>query len=367
MLEPETLERVIDLAICIQQIPAPTFSEAARAGFIAERYREEGLSDISQDGTGNVYARILGRSSASPIVLSAHLDTVFPDNTPLQVRRLADRIVGAGIGDNAVGLAGLIGFLWLVKNRGIRLNHDVWLVANVGEEGRGDLRGMRAVVNRFGSKPRAYIVLEGMALGQIYHRGLGVRRYQITVQTPGGHSWVNFGQPSAVHELVILANQLLGIPLPEQPRTTLNVGVITGGISVNTIAPEAALELDLRSERLQELKELSAQVEHLVARLNRPGVRAQSALIGDRPVGEIPSDHPLVLLASRALEAVGIQPKYNIGSTDANVPLSYGFPAVCLGLTRGSGAHTLDEFIYTRPLAQGLRQLMLVIEGLDVS
>lgn len=367
MVEPETLQRVIDLAICIQQIPAPTFSEAARAGFIADRFREEGLSDISQDEAGNVYARIPGRSPVSPIVLSAHLDTVFPDNTPLQVRRLADRIVGAGIGDNAVGLAGLMGFVWQVKNRSISLRNDVWLVANVGEEGRGDLRGMRAVVNRFGSDPRAYIVLEGMALGQIYHRGLGVRRYQITVKTPGGHSWVNFGQPSAVHELVILANQLLAIPLPKRPRTTLNLGVITGGISVNTIAPEAALELDLRSEGLQELKALSTQVEHLVARLNRPGIRAQSVLIGDRPVGDIPPDHPLVMLASRALEAVGIQPKYNIGSTDANVPLSCGYPAICLGLTRGSGAHTLGEFIYTSPLSQGLRQLALVIEGLDAS
>jgi len=367
MLEPEMLARVIDLAICIQQIPAPTFSEAARATFIADHFREEGLADISQDETGNIYARLPGRSSASPIVLSAHLDTVFPDNTPLEVRRLADKIMGAGIGDNAVGLAGLLGFVWLVKDRKTRLKNDVWLVANVGEEGRGDLRGMRAVVDRFGSAPRAYIVLEGMALGQIYHRGLGVRRYQVAVKTPGGHSWVNFGQPSAVHELVILANQLLAIPLPEQPRTTLNLGIIAGGISVNTIAPEAALELDLRSEGLQELKELSRQVEHLVAHMNRQGVRAQLALIGDRPVGEIPPDHPLVLIASRALKTVGIQPRYNIGSTDANVPLSYGYPAVCLGLTRGSGAHTLDEFIHTRPLAQGLRQLALVIEGLDAS
>jgi tripeptide aminopeptidase len=366
MVDPQIIKRVLDLAVRIQQIPAPTFAEKARADFMLRQFTDEGLSDVTRDETGNVYARLPGISPALPIVVSAHLDTVFPSNTSLQIKRQVDRISGAGIGDNAIGVAGLIGLLWSVRQRDNHLENDLWLVANVGEEGLGDLRGMRAVVDRFGEKTRGYIILEGMALGQIYHRGLGVQRYRITVQTPGGHSWVNHGQPSAVHELVLLANQLLELTLPVQPRTTLNIGVIDGGISVNTIAPEASLEIDLRSEDYPTLTDLSANVEALVRSREKPGIRSQAKLIGKRPVGEIPSDHPLVQLASRALNAVGIQPRYNIGSTDANVPLSCGLPAICLGLTKGSGAHTLGEYIYTRPFSQGLSQLLLVVEGLDL-
>jgi acetylornithine deacetylase/succinyl-diaminopimelate desuccinylase-like protein len=365
MIDPSLVKLILELAISIQQIPAPTFAEGARAAYMQARFREEGLSDISIDLTGNVFARVPGKSSERPCVLSAHLDTVFPANTSLSVTRTRDRIAGPGIGDNAVGLAGLIGILWILRQRKVPLKHDLWLVANVGEEGLGDLRGMRAVVDRFRESPTAYLVLEGMALGQIYHRGLGARRYRIEVRTPGGHSWVNFGQPSAVHELVALANHLLALPLPDQPRTTLNLGVIAGGISVNTIAPEAYLEIDLRSEELLSLTQLSALVEDLVNGLNRPGVFTGARLIGQRPVGDIPDDHPLVVLASRALEAAGIQPRFNIGSTDANIPLSCGLPAICLGLTTGNGAHTLDEYVHIRPLAQGLDQLLGVIEGVD--
>jgi acetylornithine deacetylase/succinyl-diaminopimelate desuccinylase-like protein len=365
MIDSSLVSRVMELAISIQQIPAPTFAEGARAAFMQSCFNEEELSDISMDQTGNVFARLPGKTSERPGILSAHLDTVFPAGTSLAVSRQRDRIAGPGIGDNAVGLAGLIGLLWVLRRRKISLDNDLWLVANVGEEGLGDLRGMRAVVDRFRDAPKAYIVLEGMALGQIYHRGLGARRYQIAVQTPGGHSWVNHGQPSAVHELVALANNLLAFALPDQPRTTLNLGVIAGGMSVNTIAPEAYLEIDLRSEELPSLASLSKQVEDLVKSLNRPGVRTQARLIGQRPVGEIPSKHPLVVLASRALEAAGIQPRYNIGSTDANIPLSCGLPAICLGLTTGNGAHTLEEYVHLHPLAQGMDQLAWVIEGLD--
>jgi acetylornithine deacetylase/succinyl-diaminopimelate desuccinylase-like protein len=355
----------LELAVTIQQIPAPTFAEEARADFIYRRFHEEGLSDISRDGTGNVYACLPGFSPSLPIVITAHLDTVFPAGTSLETKRQADRISGPGIGDNAIGLAGLIGLLWSIRKSSTCLDNDLWLVANVGEEGLGDLRGMRAVVDRFGEKTRGYIILEGMALGQIYHRGLGVQRYLIKINTQGGHSWVNYGQPSAVHELLRVGNQLLDLALPTLPRTTLNIGVIDGGLSVNTIAPEAWVEIDLRSEDYQALVDLSTKVESIVRSSNKPGIRTHVKLIGERPVGEIPVDHPLVQLASHALKEVGIQPRYNIGSTDANVPLSRGLPAVCLGLTKGSGAHTIEEFIHTRPLSQGLHQLHLVVEGLD--
>jgi acetylornithine deacetylase/succinyl-diaminopimelate desuccinylase-like protein len=235
----------------------------------------------------------------------------------------------------------------------------VWLAANIGEEGLGDLVGMRQVVERFGSQARAYLILEGMALGQVYHRGLGVRRYRIDAETAGGHSWVDFGDPSAVHELAGLINRLAAIRLPQEPRTSLNVGVFSGGTSINTIAAHAYCLLDLRSEDLKTLDALASKVEADVAAANQPGkVKVKASLVGQRPVGALPASHPLVRLAGRCLEVQGIQPYLSIGSTDANLPLSRGLPAVCLGLTTGSGAHTTSEMIETRPLRQGLGQIL---------
>lgn len=364
-MDPQLVNQVLELAIEIQQIPAPTFNESKRGAFIYERFIQENLKDVEIDEIGNVLGRLPGSGSTLPIIVSAHLDTVFPSGTDLGYERLAEKLAGPGIGDNAVGLAGLFGLLWELNQRQVILNSDLWLVANVGEEGLGDLRGMREVVNRFAGQIQAYIILEGMALGQVYHRGLGVRRFRITVNTSGGHSWVDFGKPSAVHELVRIVTRLLAIQIPEGPRTTLNVGVISGGTSVNTIAAEASLDLDLRSEDVATLDELVNSVEGIFQESQSPDVRVSVELIGQRPVGEISQNHPLIALAVQGLEVVGIQPRLNIGSTDANIPLSLGYPAICLGLTTGNGAHTGDEYINLPPLDLGLKQLLLVIKGLD--
>lgn len=361
-MHPDLVQRTLDLAVEIQQIPAPTFHEQARGDFIRRKFEEQQLSDISMDSTGNVYARLPGRGEKSPVIVSAHLDTVFPEDTDLTVARNAERIQGPGIGDNSTGTAGLFGLLWKLRRTERELPGDIWLVANVGEEGLGDLCGMRAVVDRFAAEPAAYVILEGMALGQVYHRALGVQRYRITVQTAGGHSWVDFGQPSAVHELAALITRLAALPLPQQPRTSLNAGVIKGGTSVNTIAAEAWVELDLRSEEVGSLKRLVGQVEGLIREANRTNVRVSSELIGQRPAGHIDASHPLVEAARYSLQAQDVQPYLGIGSTDANIPLSRGLPAVCIGITSGGGAHTLDEFIYTRPVEKGLDQAALLVE-----
>jgi di/tripeptidase len=192
---------------------------------------------------------------------------------------------------------------------------------------------------------------------------LGVQRYRIQVNTPGGHSWVDYGKPSAVHELVLLASRLVGLSLPKKPRTSLNIGVISGGTSVNTIAATATLELDLRSENVNVLTDLSSEIQHQVQSLLREQVGVECTLIGQRPAGKLSSRHPLVLLAQRCLETQGVPAPLNIGSTDANAPLSQGLPAVCVGLTRGSGAHTLQEQILTSSLAQGLNQLAMLVNG----
>jgi tripeptide aminopeptidase len=356
------VERVLDLAITIQQIPAPTFAEQPRANFLQEVFTAEGLSDVECDAAGNVLGRLPGKIAGRPLLVTAHLDTVFPAGTDLSFHFENDQIYGPGIGDNSLGLAGLLGLLWLLRSRGHTLPGDIWFAANVGEEGLGNLSGMRAIVDRFGRSPRAYLVVEGMAQGQIYHRALGVQRYRIAAHTAGGHSWVDYGRRSAIHELASLITWLTSISLPADPRTSLNVGVIGGGTSINTIAADAWLELDLRSEGERTLKNLARNVQELVKSANQPGVSFTAELIGNRPAGAIPADHPLVLLTRRVLNELGIEPKLNIGSTDANVPLSRGLPAVCIGLTTGGGAHTVGEFIHTKPLEPGLRQLATVVE-----
>jgi acetylornithine deacetylase/succinyl-diaminopimelate desuccinylase-like protein len=362
-MDSTLVERVSELAVAIQQIGAPTFEEVQRAKFVRARFRKEGLKDVSIDEVGNVYACLPGKGVAPSLIVSAHLDTVFPASTALDVVRREDWISGPGIGDNSVGVASLFGLLWALREERVVLPGDLWLVGNVGEEGLGDLRGMRAVVARFGDQPLAYIILEGMALGQIYHRGLAVRRYRITARTGGGHSWVDFGKPSAVHELARLVTRLADLTLPAQPRTTLNVGVIAGGTTVNTIAAEAHLELDLRSETVEGLEGLVTELKALVRKANSPEVRFKVEVIGDRPAGEISPEHPLVRLAARSLVSIGLRPNASIGSTDANIPLSLGLPAVCIGLALGEGAHTQGEQIYTPSLAQGLRQLLMIVRG----
>ncbi|MBW1903027.1 MAG: M20/M25/M40 family metallo-hydrolase [Deltaproteobacteria bacterium] len=375
-INPDLVERVINLAETIQGIPAPSLDEGERSIFIKSQFEGVGLSNVLVDGIGNVYGRLSGAGGACPLVISAHLDTVFSRGTDLSGRRDGDKIYGPGIGDNSLGVAGLIGLFWALCQRDSSrgrsgdapdmlpcLPGDIWLVANVGEEGLGDLMGMRTVVDRFSKDALAYIVLEGLALGQVYNRGLGVRRYRISSHTVGGHSWVDFGQPSAINELAALIMRLTGLETPERPRTTFNVGVISGGISVNTIAPQAHMELDLRSEGAGELKELARRIEGLVREGNQPGIQFTYEVIGDRPTGEIPAAHPLVELAMHSLRSQGIQPHLNIGSTDANVPLSRGFPAVCVGLSTGHGAHTVDEYIDAAPLALGLAQLVDLVEG----
>lgn len=354
----QTLERILELAVQVQQIPAPTFAEAVRGKFVLEMFAKEGLSDLQTDSVGNVYARLPGSGTAAPLVVSAHLDTVFPAETDLAIRREPGRIAGPGIGDNSLGVAGLFGLLWSLREAQISLPGDLWLVANTGEEGLGDLCGMRAVVDRFRSNPRMYLILEGMAVGQIYYKAIGVRRYKITARVNGGHSWIDYGKPSAIHELAELVTKITAIRLPANPRTTLNVGRIGGGTSINTLAAEAWLELDLRSAAADVLAELSHHVEKLVQTAQRPEVRFEIQQVGERPAGEMPIRHPFVRLAEACIREEGLQPNLTVGSTDANIPLSRGYPALVLGLTNGGGAHTLNEFIITEPVRSGMRQLV---------
>jgi tripeptide aminopeptidase len=360
-MENNDMSRMLEMAIAIQQIPAPTFEEEERAKFVYARFLEDGLQDVSIGEAGNVLARLPG-GDAQPLIVSAHLDTVFPRETDLPLRRDAERIHAPGIGDNSLGLAALFGILWSLRARGTRLPGDIWFIANTGEEGLGDLRGMKAVVERFGAGVTGYLVIEGMALGRIYHRAVGVQRYRISAQTAGGHAWADYGQPSAVHELAALTTRITSQTLSPAPRTTLNVGKIAGGTSINTVAAEASLELDMRSESPQVLAELVLKVDTLIHAANKPGVHVEAESIGRRPGGSLPADHPLVELALACTRAQGVEPSLIGGSTDANVPLSMGFPAVVMGVTTGGGAHTLGEFIDVGPVGKGIGVLVEFVE-----
>ena len=379
------VDQVVELAIAIQQIPAPTFAEAARATFIQERLTALGLADVHQDDLHNVYGRYPASATRrhatygypatdwptagwpTPIVVSAHSDTVFSANTNLALRRDGRFVYGPGIGDNATGVAGLITLARTLLNFDLRVPADIWFVANVREEGLGNLEGIQVVVDRFG--PNAtYIVVEGGLYGQISHQAIGVRRFRITVNAPGGHSWGSFGAKSAVHELGHLIAAIDHLDVPARPKTTYNVGVIEGGTSVNSIAQSASLLLDLRSEEPSALATLAQTVANIVAEANarhhangNTGVEVTMSLVGNRPAGQIPRHTPLVTWAEAALRYIGCeQITYIASSTDANVPLSQGLAAVCIGLAQSDNAHRLDERMDPTYLPRGLAQLLLL-------
>ncbi len=355
-------EQVIDLAVAVQQIPAPTFAEAARAAFIARQFTAVPLQDVAQDKLHNVYGRLpASNPTHPPVILSAHSDTVFPLETDLTVRRDGRLVYGPGIADNSTGVAGIITLARVLAEANLGLPADLWFVANVGEEGLGDLRGMRAVVDRFGGEA-IYLVVEGGLFGQISHQGIGVRRFKLTVQTPGGHSWGNFGARSAIHELARIIVAIDRLAVPKMPKTTYTVGVIEGGTSINSIAQSASGLLDLRSESPVELEGLVTAVSQIIEQANRrKDVQVSMELIGNRPAGQLAADAPLVQWAQAALQAVGhAHPRLIASSTDANVPLSEGYTAVCIGLAESHNAHRLDEYLDPQHLPNGLGQLLLL-------
>jgi acetylornithine deacetylase/succinyl-diaminopimelate desuccinylase-like protein len=351
---------IVETAIAIQQIPAPTFDEARRGAEVAGRMRALGLADVQIDAVGNVYGRRAGHSGGPGLLIAAHLDTVFPAETDLAVRRDGMRIYGPGLGDNSMGVAALLHLAQALMKADVANAGDIWFVANVGEEGLGDLRGMRAAVEQLSGQIGAAIALEGCDPGRVIHAGLGVRRYQISATASGGHSWSQFGSPSAIHALVRLAAQLTQLDVPKQPRSSFNIGVIQGGSSVNTIAERASLLLDLRSTAPEGLGALIDQVEQSVAqaRATEAGVIFALETVGDRPAGSIARDHALTQLAGAAYGAEGLGEIYEIASTDANIPLSRGIPAVCIGVCDGGNAHRLDEYIEPARLPSGMRALL---------
>ena len=358
---------ILELAIAIQQIPSPTHAELERANFVEDQFHKIALTDVGQDSLHNAFARISGNAGERPVVVSAHTDTVFPVGTDLSVRFENESqpdqglIYGPGLADNSLGVAGLLVLASAIKKFELKTRSDIWFVANVSEEGLGDLKGMRAIVDRFDNQAH-YIVVEGGSYGHIFHQAVGVKRYELSVETQGGHSWGDYGSANAIHLLSRLVSALDDIELATKPKTTLNVGVIEGGTSINSIAARASCQLDLRSTAPEALAHLVKDVAGMVDKANKGSeVRVTMTQIGNRPAGYMPLQADLVKWAADALAEVGNdRVSFLAGSTDANIPISRGIPAVCIGLASSGNTHRMDEFLDPAHLAQGLGQLLLL-------
>jgi tripeptide aminopeptidase len=340
------------LLLQIAQTPAPTFHEGERASLIASRWASFGLRP-ELDAVGNVIARVEGKSRTR-VALAAHLDTVFDHGTDLTVRTEGNRFVGAGVGDNASSLAVLTAYAQKVARNGAPC--DLTLVATVGEEGLGDLRGAKHFLAQRAATLETFVAVDGY-LGLIVNQAVGVRRYRAHFSSEGGHSWGNAGAASSVHALGEAIVELYKLPLPTEPRTTLNVGTVSGGTSVNSIAASAQLLLDLRSLDSAALEALDLQAQQVV---NRAAKRARASVrlepVGDRPAGA--TDNARLLRAAHdALEAVGVTSRSVASSTDANAAVTHRVPAVGFGVYKGGNAHRLDEWVEPESLALGLRAL----------
>ena len=293
----------------------------------------------------------------------AHIDTVFPISTPISVTREGDVMRGPSIGDNSLSVAAMLSIFTILDELGVETESDILAVANVGEEGLGNLRGARAAVERYRNDVGAVIAIDGR-LGVIVNTAVGSQHWRITVHGPGGHSFGSFGQPSAIHGLGRIITAIADLDVPKTPKTTFNVGLIEGGTSVNTIAPTASAIIDLRSTDVALLNQLAERVRAIVGQKAGQGLRTEIEVLGERPAGTRSQQDPLIQLADKTLRWVGIEPVYAASSTDANIPISLDIPALCVGVTYAGRAHTIEEYIQVPPIADGMTQLLcLTVEA----
>jgi tripeptide aminopeptidase len=365
-------ERLLDTQIALSEIPSPTGAETARGASVAERFRALLLRDVRIDEVGNVLGVRHGDTNEPPIVICAHLDTIFPEGTPVGVSRDGRQLCGPGIVDNSRGLAAMLALAEAIDGRRVRTRRSIVFAATVGEEGAGDLRGVKHLFARLSEPPSACIALDGAGDDRIVTRALGARRFRVTFRGMGGHSWAAFGVANPVHAAGAAAAKLAAMPLPRLPRTTLSVCRIGGGISVNAIPDEAWLEIDLRSSSQATLERCVGDMEQAIrAAVRQENARRSSGspplewamtTIGDRPCGEIDVDHPLVRAAVSATTAIGRTPELSTASTDANVPISLGIPAIAIGAGgRGGGVHTSGEWYDNTDGTLGVARALTVL------
>jgi acetylornithine deacetylase/succinyl-diaminopimelate desuccinylase-like protein len=345
----ETDEHTVATQVELCEIPAPPFGEALRGARVAELFGGAGLGRPALDAAGNVVAKRAGSRDDGLLVVSAHLDTVFPLDTDVSVRREGDLLRGPGISDDARGLATLVALARMLDAAKIRTRSPLLFAATVGEEGAGDLRGVKELFSERGRARDAsgFISLDGAGTERIVVEGLGARRYLVSLRGPGGHSWVDWGTANPIHALSELGRALTSLDLRTDPRATLTLARIGGGKSINAIPQHAWLEIDTRSARSQDLDELEGAIRAVVARLGaeHEGLAFEVTITGDRPAGRTDPEAILVRAAVAATRAQHSEPVLALSSTDANVPMALGVPAVTLGCGGEAGqAHTTGEW-----------------------
>ncbi len=361
-----------DVQLEVTSIAAPPWGESARSAWLAERFSELELTDVHRDELGNVFAICPGTDPAAPfIALSAHIDTVFPVGTVVEARRDAGKLYGPGVSDNSSGVTALIAIAGAMQAAGLRNTAPILFIGDVGEEGEGDLRGMRHIYQqpRWSATIASLIVLDGAGTDTIIAEGLGSRRYEVTVRGHGGHSWSDFGVANPIVALARVIDRFSRTPVPVAPKTTYNIGIINGGTSVNSIPESAVMRVDTRSASVEELdrleRALHEAVDHAIpeitGRKKQELLTAEVRVIGNRPAANLPAESQL-LKTIRAVDAhLNNTARIQRASTDANIPLSLGREAIAIGAGgSGGGAHTVHEWYDSTGRDLGLKRILLL-------
>jgi len=357
----------------LTEIPAPEFSEGPRGEYLKKIFELSGLR-VHVDKTGNVIAERPGTESNQVVLIAAHLDTVFPEGTDVKVRREGERLLAPGISDNGAGLAALVALGRALAESRVRTEKTIVLAGDVGEEGEGNLRGIRALMEAYQGRIADVIAIDGASTEHITTQGIASRRFEISVTGPGGHSWSDFGEPNPISALARGIVKFSAVKVPESPRTSFNFGIVEGGTSVNSIPTTAVVKVDLRSEDESQL----SRVETALRDAFQAGLKEEVAAaktdeilgiafrsLGARPAGKLPDDSPL-LATIRAVDAyLGNRSRLERSSTDANIPLSLGIPAVSLGGGgTGGGSHSPSEWYNPQGRTLGLKRLYLAAVAL---
>jgi tripeptide aminopeptidase len=372
----KNLAWINDQQIRITEIPAPPFQEAARASVVKALLAESGLN-VQIDKTGNVIGELPGANDREIVMLTAHLDTVFPPGTDVKVRRDGERLSAPGISDNGTGLAALVSIARAIQESKIKPRRTILFVADVGEEGEGNLRGMRALVETYRARLKAALVLDGSGTDHVTTKALASRRLEVLITGPGGHSWSDFGMPNPINALVRGSIRFINTKVPANPRTTFNLGQIEGGTSVNSIPYDAKLKVDIRSESEDELGKLESALRESIS----AGVRDEMEssrdrtkgkldwkidVLGTRPGGELSANSPLLAALRAADDYVSNQSRIERSSTDANIPLANGIDAISIGAGgTGGGAHSLQEWYEPSGREMGLKRALLTLLGIS--
>jgi acetylornithine deacetylase/succinyl-diaminopimelate desuccinylase-like protein len=373
-------DRFVREIIQITEIEAPPFNEMKRAKAFAEMLRQSGLPDVQIDAEGNVIGVRKGAGNGPMVAIAAHLDTVFPEGTNVKVRREGTKLFAPGIGDDSRALAVLLEIVRAMDAAKMQTSGDILFVGNVGEEGPGDLRGMKYLFQKspYKDKIKMFISLDPFGWGNdITNGGVGSKRFKVTFKGPGGHSFGSFGLVSPAYALGDAIVKLSKMQVPARPRTTFNVGVVGGGTSVNSIPFESWMDVDIRSETKEELNKAidnftrlmheAADDENKARSTSQGKIEVDVKLIGDRPFGQVTLNSQIVQTASSVIQSFGLNPTYGMSSTDANIPMSMGIPAITLQ-SGGSGGrnHTLEEWIDVEkaPSVRGINIAMGILLSL---